>query len=116
MSEYRNFLRTNLRSLRLSCGYTQENVADALGIARPTYSYYELGMTTPDIETVRKLAKIYGVPFMYLADPGDQPDVELHRRRAKHHPAVDPKTIGELTADEKVLIARLRSVEGLREQ
>lgn len=109
MSEYRTFLRNNLRKLRLACGYTQNTVAAALGVSRSTYTYYELGQTTPDMETLTKLASMFGVSLDQLVLPEDQPDVEPNRMRVKHHPAADPQTIGDLTEDEKVLIARLRS-------
>ena len=39
MSEYSEFLRNNLKSLRVACGFTQNVVAAALGVSRPTYSY-----------------------------------------------------------------------------
>lgn len=111
MSDYRTFLRNNLRRLRLACGYTQGTVAEALGVARSTYSYYELGTTSPDFETLKKLARIYGVSFEQLTEPEEQPDIEPRQQRIKHHPATDPRTIGDLTEEEKVLIARLRSGE-----
>lgn len=112
MSDYRIFLRNNLRRLRLACGFTQSNIAAVLGISRPTYSYYEIGKTTPDMETLAKLANIYGVSFEQLTMPEEQPDVGPHKMRAYHHPSERPQTIGDLTEEEKVLIARLRSGHG----
>lgn len=112
MSEYREFLRANLRRLRLACGYTQDTVAAALGVARPTYSYYESGKTSPDMETITKLARMYGVSLEQLVLPEETPDVQPGGLRVKHHPAADPQTIGDLTEEEKVLIARLRSGAG----
>lgn len=111
MSEYRNFLRTNLRNLRLACGYTQDTVAAALGVGRSTYSYYELGKTTPDLESIAKLANMYGVSLEQLMMPEEKPDITPSRLRIRHHPAADPQTIGDLTEEEKVLIARLRGGE-----
>lgn len=108
MSEYQKFLSGNLRDLRKACGYTQSTVAAALGIARPTYSYYESGRTNPDIETLTRLAKIFGVSFQQLVLPEEKPDVDSAGIRVKHHPAADPQTIGDLTEEEKVLIARRR--------
>lgn len=108
MSEYQKFLAGNLRDLRKACGYTQGAVAAALGIARPTYSYYENGKTNPDIETLTKLAKMFGVSLDQLALPEEKPVVSSTGIRVKHHPAADPQTIGDLTEEEKVLIARRR--------
>ena len=111
MSDYRQYMRTNLRSLRLACGYTQQDVARALGVVRSTYSYYETGKTQPDVETLTRISQMFGVTLDQLVLPGEQPPVSPPRRRAKHRPAADPQTIGDLTEEEKVLIARLRSGE-----
>lgn len=50
-----------LKKLRENNGYTQQQVANALGIERSTYTYYETGKTTPDINTIIKLAKIFNI-------------------------------------------------------
>lgn len=109
MSEYSEFLRNNLKSLRVACGFTQNVVAAALGVSRPTYSYYESGKTVPDVETLTKLAKIYGVSFGQLALPEESPELAPQGVRARHTPAADPRTIGDLSEAEKELIARLRA-------
>lgn len=111
MSNYMTILGNNLRNLRLTCGYTQGSIAAALGVARPTYSYYEIGRTNPDAETLVKLTRMYGVSLEQLMVPGEMPDITPSGQRARHRPTVDPQTIGDLTEEEKVLIARLRSGE-----
>lgn len=111
MSDYRTFLCENLRRLRLTCGYTQDTVAAVLGVSRPTYTYYELGQTTPSMESITKIADMYGVSLEQLLLPEEMPDITPSGQRAKHRPAADPQTIGDLTEEEKVLIARLRSGE-----
>ena len=54
-------IQNNIKAIRKKLGYTQETVADVLGIARPTYSEYE----TKDIEipfnTLEKLSDFFGV-------------------------------------------------------
>ncbi len=109
MLDFRLYLRTNLRSLRLACGYTQRDVAAALGVVRSTYAYYETGKSQPDVETLVKLSRMFGVTLDQLVLPGAQPAVDPHRFRVKHHPSEDPRTIGDLTERENVLIACLRS-------
>lgn len=52
-----------LKTLRENGGYTQKQVADALNVARSTYSYYETGRTIPDIDTIIRLAKFFDVPY-----------------------------------------------------
>ncbi len=54
-------LGKNLQLLRNKSGYTQLEVANALNIDRSTYSYYELGKTSPDVKTLVALSKIFAV-------------------------------------------------------
>ncbi len=51
-------LGRNLRLIREKLALTQKQLADALGLDRSTYSYYEVGKVTPDIFTLIKLSKI----------------------------------------------------------
>lgn len=50
-----------LKSLRIQNGYTQQNVAEFLGIDRSTYSYYETGKTRPSTEVLARLSFLYHV-------------------------------------------------------
>ena len=54
-------LRYNLKAYRLVCDLSQQQVADALGIDRSTYSYYELGKTQPQPQMLVRLARLFGV-------------------------------------------------------
>ncbi len=56
-------LSFTLKKLRKNSGYTQQQIAEALNIDRSTYAYYESGKTTPDINTIIKLSKIFNVPY-----------------------------------------------------
>lgn len=47
-----------LKNARLSMGYTQQTVAKALGVTTSTYCGYEIGKRKPDVEKIKKLAKI----------------------------------------------------------
>ena len=51
----------SLRKLRKQKGYSQADIADALGIAQNSYSRYENGQRQPDIDMLQKLSKIFGV-------------------------------------------------------
>lgn len=72
-----------LRTLRINAGLKQEAVAKYLQVSRSTYSYYELGVTTPDVTTLYLLSQFYGVPvdvfFVPGAVPNDCPDVQRVR-------------------------------------
>lgn len=51
----------NLLYLRNLKGLSQEQVAEAVGISRQSYSKWEQGDTFPDIDKCDKLANFYGV-------------------------------------------------------
>lgn len=55
-----------LKYYRSECGLTQQDVADLLGLERSSYTYYETGKTTPDIETLVRLSKIFHIDFYDL--------------------------------------------------
>ena len=58
-----------IKILRTKFGLTQKEVADALEIERSTYTYYELGKTTPSWNVVKKLAQIFQiVPYDLLEE------------------------------------------------
>lgn len=60
-----------IRKLRENSGLTQQQVADVLNIDRSTYAYYEIGKTSPSINTMRKLTKMFNVSYETLID-GDE--------------------------------------------
>ncbi|MBQ6020899.1 MAG: helix-turn-helix domain-containing protein [Clostridia bacterium] len=52
-------LGDRLRKLRIASGMTQQDVADALGLERSTYSNYETNSTKPTVENLCALARIF---------------------------------------------------------
>lgn len=55
-----------LKNLRSEMKYTQEDIANALGISKSAYGYYEQGKTTPDSNSISILADFFGVSTDYL--------------------------------------------------
>lgn len=53
-------LKDNLLMLRNLHGYSQEELAEKIGISRQAYAKWESGATVPDIEKCSLLAKVYG--------------------------------------------------------
>lgn len=51
----------HLRAARVNAGYTQREAADALGLSKGTIVSYEAYKTIPDVETAKKIAKLYGM-------------------------------------------------------
>lgn len=54
-------LKDNLVMLRKLKGYSQEQIAEKIGISRQAYAKWENGMTVPDIEKAALLAQVYGI-------------------------------------------------------
>lgn len=53
--------KDNLIALRKMHGYSQDELADKIGVTRQTLSKYETGESLPDIERCKLLADIFGV-------------------------------------------------------
>ena len=54
-------LKENLIILRSIHGYSQEEIAEKIGISRQAYAKWENGSTIPDIEKCKRLSDLYGV-------------------------------------------------------
>lgn len=51
----------NLKFFRKKNGYTQEQIAERIGVSRQAVAKWEKGEALPDIENIVALADIYGV-------------------------------------------------------
>lgn len=65
-------LQENIAILRNVNGYSQEEVAEKIGISRQAYAKWEKGETIPDIERCQKLAELYGVTIDSLINSSDK--------------------------------------------
>lgn len=54
-------LKENLIILRNVHGYSQEEIAEKIGISRQAYAKWENGATIPDIEKCQRLSDLYGI-------------------------------------------------------
>lgn len=97
-----NAIGIKLRHCRSNCKLSQQQVADVLGIHRTTYSYYELGRSEPDLDTLVKLAHIFRVPPSSLL-PSEKEDAVL-----KEKDLDDVNPIYSLTKDEQNLLISFR--------
>ena len=61
-------LKDNLIILRNVHGFSQEEIAEKIGISRQAYSKWESGATVPDIEKCKHLADTYGVTLDALIE------------------------------------------------
>lgn len=69
----------NLRRFRQDSGLTQEQVAQGLNMTRQAVSGYESGRIQPDLETLQKLADIYGVELTEIIYGKKQSESKLFK-------------------------------------
>ena len=55
-----------LKTLRKGRKYTQQELADKMGITRCTVSNYEVGRRTPHLNELQRFAEFYGVDLSYF--------------------------------------------------
>lgn len=56
----------NISSVRKSAGMTQEKLAEAMMVTPQAVSKWETDAACPDIDTVNRMAKLFGVTVDYL--------------------------------------------------
>lgn len=59
-------LSEKLKTIRKKRGITQEEVSEFLAVKRQTYGAYERGVSTPDSQTLKRLADYFGVSTEYF--------------------------------------------------
>ena len=75
-------INQELRQLRLARGMTQEQAAERLGVTRQALSSYETGRTRPDLDTLLRLAEIYGTDLegiLYGQEPAQRALARIRR-------------------------------------
>jgi transcriptional regulator with XRE-family HTH domain len=74
-TDIRRAFGQRLRAMRTGLGYTQEQMAQALGIQSARYSKYEIGRSEAPYEVLVKIASLAGVSLDYLI-AGKEADLE----------------------------------------
>lgn len=52
-----------LKAARVNAGLTQKKAAEMLGISEFTLINYEKGKSSPDVHTLKKIEKLYDIPY-----------------------------------------------------
>lgn len=74
-----------LTTLRKSHGYTQEQLAEQLGVSRQAVSRWELGDTTPEMNILIQLCKIFDVSADYLINEEYSSENDIPVVKKKEH-------------------------------
>lgn len=105
-----------LRNYRKFCGLTQGQVAIALGVDRSTYTYYETGKTSPNINTLMSLVKILNIPyeeFLKCVNSSEMPETatslnDYIRDINDDLHSLERESVYELADDEQQLLVSYR--------
>ena len=73
-----------LKTARIAMGYTQQQVADALGLTARTYCGYETGKRQPDVAKLKQLARILNTTGSFLLETEPVHDTCLADQKAGH--------------------------------
>ncbi len=65
----------NISSVRKSAGMTQEKLAEAMMVTPQAVSKWETDASYPDIDTVNRMAKLFGVTVDYLLNGNQEQPV-----------------------------------------
>ncbi len=115
----KGLLGARLRKYRIENGYSQNHIANILGIERSTYTYYEVGKTTPVVFDLMRLADLYGTSLDDLlgfhADSSDPlafgeprtPEKNVSHRKDKERYLLE--SVQDLSSEERQLLAYYRS-------
>ena len=90
-------LAENIRALRKKLGYTQEQIADYIGVSAAAVTQYETGARVVPATTVSKLALLFNVDEyeLYQEDPQQQQLLSAFAFRADELQPQDLKSISE---------------------
>ncbi|MGN0478476.1 MAG: helix-turn-helix domain-containing protein [Hominenteromicrobium sp.] len=112
-------LGKRLRKFRKENGYSQNHIANILGVERSTYTYYETGKTVPVIFDLMRLADLYSISLDTLlgfhADSSDplafgeprEPVKAAVRRKERYL----SEAVQDLSSEERQLLAFYRSAK-----
>lgn len=90
-----------LKIARLNMNYTQQQVADLMGITKSTYCGYETGKRQPDVAKIKQLAKILQTSGDTLLETGYDPQETAENKESTPMPSqngTEALTVEEVVA------------------
>lgn len=86
-------INLNLKRLRIQHQYTQEQLAEQLGVSRQVIAKWEKGESTPDLDFCMKLAELYDVTLDNLVSYNEEDTGLAVPPKGKH--VFGATTVGE---------------------
>ncbi len=66
----------SIKEARKAKGWTQEKVAELVGISRSAYTNIETGAKMPSVPVAQRIGKVLGIPWASILE--DKPEPEVH--------------------------------------
>ena len=85
-NDFDGLLSKRIRSIREQLGYSQQRLAELLGISRVTVSQMEAGKRKLSASDLKKLSDILEMPADYLLNPDKEPEVVIQEVRENEEP------------------------------
>ena len=79
-------LSEKIMDLRKRSGWSQEELADRLGISRQSVSKWETGESTPDIDKIIRMSELWNVSTDYLLKEEEALEQKSSQRRRQVSP------------------------------
>lgn len=96
----------NLKAARLQKNISQKEVAEAIGVAKSTYSLYESGKREPNVKTIKKIADFLGVSGDSLLGT----DTEVNTLAAHHEgEEFTPEELAEIEEFKKYVLSKRKN-------
>lgn len=109
-------LYNNLRLLRKSKGWKQEDMQAQCGISRATWSNYENGNTEPDIQSLVKIASVFDISLddLILTQLEDTSRKKKKKRPVTYEVENHPQTMANEPdeASTQVILKELHEIQG----
>lgn len=100
-------LSEQLKIIRKANKFTQQGLADAIGIERSTYASYETGRNKPDVNLLSKIAKVFDVSSDYILEIDTTVPLKVEDADVPYKKK-NCKLVSTLSKEEKSVLAKYR--------
>lgn len=101
-------LSEQLKIIRRANKFTQQELADAIGIERSTYASYETGRNKPDVNLLSKIAKVFGVSSDYILEIDTTVPLNVEDIPVQYKKKSGNQLVSTLSKEEKGVLAKYR--------
>lgn len=101
-------LSEQLKIIRKANKFTQQGLADAIGIERSTYASYETGRNKPDVVLLKRIADVFGVSSDFILEIDTTAPLNMEDIPVQYKKKSGNKLVSTLSKEEKSVLAKYR--------